>query len=135
VSARVALFGKSEEKVAEDQAAAAEAERLESLSAAELALILMPAFGPEGPKPDSYLNQLQIGMWLMSSYPRGTKYIKDLRESIMEGLQDLENAGLIVGRSRGGTASLLKATRLGEEALAEGTVDKYLRGPAAPNPG
>src|SRR5947207_668203 len=82
-------------KAPEDQAAAAEAERLQSLSAAELAVILMPAFGPEGPKPDSYLNQLQVGMWLMSSYPRGTKYLKDLREPIMEGLQDLENAGLI----------------------------------------
>lgn len=126
----MALFGKSEEKAAQDQAAAAEAERLQSLSAAELAVILMPAFGPEGPKPGSYLNQLQVGMWLMSSYPRGSKYIKDLREPIMEGLQDLENAGLIVGRSRGGAASLLKATRLGEEALAEGTVGRYLKDPA-----
>jgi hypothetical protein len=128
----VALFGKSDEKAAQDQAAEAEAERLQSLSAAELAETLMPIFGPDGPKPDGYLNQLQIAMWLMSSYPRGTKYVKDLREPIMEGLQDLENAGLIVGRSRGGTASLLKATRLGEEALAEGTVASYLKRPTAP---
>jgi hypothetical protein len=127
-SARVALFGNSEEKAAQDQAAQAEAERLQSLPAAQLAEVLMPAFGPEGPKPDSYLNQLQVASWLMSSYPRGSKYLKDLREPIMEGLQDLENAGLIVGRSRGGAASLLKATRLGEQALAEGRVADYLKG-------
>jgi hypothetical protein len=122
----VALFGNKEEKVAEEQAARAEAERLQSMSAVELAEVLMPAFGPDGPRPGSYLNQLQVASWLMSSFPRGTKYLKDLREPIMEGLQDLENAGLIVGRTRGGAASLLKATRLGEEALAEGNVAKYL---------
>ena len=125
----MSLFGKSEEKAAQDEAAKAEAERLQSLSAVELAVALMPAFGPKGPKPGSYLNQLQVGMWLMSDYPRGNKYQKDLREPIMEGLQDLENAGLIVGRSRGGTASLLKATRLGESALAEGSVARYIKDP------
>ena len=124
----MALFGNKEEKAAQDPAAQVEVERLQSLSAVELAVELMPAFGPDGPKPDSYLNQLQVAMWLMSSYPRGTKYLKDLREPIMEGLQDLENAGLIVGRSRGGAASLLKATRLGEDALAEGTVADHLKG-------
>jgi hypothetical protein len=123
----VALFGNKEEKAAEEQAAKAEAERLQSMSAVELAEVLMPAFGPDGPKPGSYLNQLQVASWLMSSFPRGTKYLKDLREPIMEGLQDLENAGLIVGRTRGGAASLLKATRLGEDALAEGTVADHLR--------
>ena len=123
----MALFGNKEEKAAEEQAAKAEAERLQSMSAVELAEVLMPAFGPDGPKPGSYLNQLQVASWLMSSFPRGTKYLKDLREPIMEGLQDLENAGLIVGRTRGGAASLLKATRLGEEALAEGTVADHLR--------
>jgi hypothetical protein len=123
----VALFGNKEEKAAQDQAAQAETERLQGLSATELAAVLMPAFGPDGPKPGSYLNQLQVSMWLMSSFPRGTKLLTDLREPTMEGLQVLENAGLIVGRSRGGTASLLKATRLGEEALAEGNVGKYLK--------
>ena len=88
----------------------------------------MPAFGPDGPKPGGYLNQLQVGSWLMSSFPRGTKYLTDLRDPIMEGLQVLENADLIVGRTRGGAASLLKATRLGEAALAEGTVAEKLSG-------
>jgi hypothetical protein len=94
----------------------------QSLTAAQFAEVLMPAFGPDGPKPGSYLNQLQVASWLMSSFPRGTKFLTDLRDPIMEGLQVLENADLIVGRTRGGAASLLKATRLGEEALAEGDV-------------
>ena len=124
----MALFGNKEEKAAEEEAAKAEAQRLQSLTAVQFAEVLMPAFGRDGPKPGSYLNQLQVASWLMSSFPRGTKYIKDLREPIMEGLQVLENGDLIVARTRGGAASLLKATRLGEEALAAGTVANYLKG-------
>jgi len=56
----VALFGRSEEKAAQDEAAQAEAERLQGLSATELAETLMPAFGPEGPKPGKDINQLQV---------------------------------------------------------------------------
>jgi hypothetical protein len=122
----VALFGNKEEKAAQEQAAKAEAERLQSLTAVQFAEVLMPAFGPDGPKPGGYLNDLQVGMWLMSSFPRGTKFMTELRNPIMEGLQVLENADLIVSRTRGGAASLLKATRLGEEALAEGNVSKHL---------
>jgi hypothetical protein len=124
----VALFGNKEEKAAQEEAAKAEAQRLQSLPAVQFAEVLMPAFGPDGPKPGGYLNDLQVGSWLMSSFPRGTKFLTDLREPIMEGLQVLENADLIVGRTRGGAASLLKATRLGEEALAAGTVANYLKG-------
>ena len=88
----------------------------------------MLAFGPDGPNRGATSTILQVVSWLMSSFPRGTKFLTDLREPIMEGLQVLENADLIVGRTRGGAASLLKATRLGEEALAEGNVAKYLNG-------
>lgn len=109
-------------------AARAEVERLQALSAVELAQTLMPAFGPEGPRPGAALDNLQIASWLMSSVPHNTKDLTDLREPILEGLQDLENAGLIVGTFRGGAASMLRATRLGEEALAEGNVAKHLNG-------
>ena len=125
----MALFGNKEEKAAQEEAARAEAERLQSLTAAQFAEVLLPAFGPEGPKPGGYINQLQVASWLMSSFPGGkTKFLIELRDPINEGLQALENAGLVVARSRGGQASLLKATRLGEEALAEGDVSKYLSG-------
>ena len=124
----MALFGRSEEKAARDEAAQAEAERLQALSAVELAEELMPAFGPDGPKPGKFINDLQVGAWLMSSYARGSNHLKELHEPIREGLQALENAGLVEGRSRGGAAVLAKATRLGEQALTEGTVASHLQG-------
>jgi hypothetical protein len=127
----VSLFGKSEEKAAQDEAAKAEADRLQSLSVPELAEALMPAFGPDGPTPGGNINQLQVGMWLMSSYPRGNKYMKDLRQPISEGVQALENGGLVVGSSQS-AVSWFKATRLGETALAEGSVGRYVKDPTAP---
>jgi hypothetical protein len=122
----VALFGNKQEKVVQEAAAKAEVERLQALSAVELAEALMPAFGPEGARSGAPLNNLQVASWLMSSFPRSTKYLTGLREPILEGLQDLVNAGLIVGTFRAGQASMLKATRLGEEALAQGDIPKYL---------
>jgi hypothetical protein len=124
----VALFGNKQEKVMQEAAAKAEVERLQALSAVELAETLMPAFGPEGARPGTALNNLQVAGWLMSSFPHNTKYLTGLREPILEGLQDLVNAGLVIGTFRAGQASMLKATRLGEEALAEGSVSKYLNG-------
>ena len=44
------LFGKNDQKAAEVEAAKAEADRLGALTPAELAVELMPVFGPEGPK-------------------------------------------------------------------------------------
>jgi hypothetical protein len=70
-------------------------------------------------------------MWLMSSFPRGSKYIKDFRQPIREGVQALENAGLVVDSSQS-AASWFKATRLGETALAEGSVGRYVKDPTAP---
>jgi len=124
----VSLFGKSEEKAAEEQAAEAEAARLQSLPAAELAEAVMPAFGPEGARPGHELNILQVLSWLMSSYPGGTKRLTQLRQPTREAIQALENAGLVIQMGPGGPGARLKATSLGETALAEGTVAKYLKG-------
>jgi hypothetical protein len=65
--------------------------------------------------------------WLMRSYPRGTKYLTELRNPTWEAMQALENAGLLIHYGTGGTGGRLKATRAGEEALAEGTVAEQLR--------
>ena len=54
----MALFGNKEEKAAQEEAAREEAERLQSLTAAQFAEVLLPAFGPEGPKPGGYINYL-----------------------------------------------------------------------------
>jgi hypothetical protein len=124
----VALFGNKEEKVAQDQAAKAEADRLQALSATQLAEAVMPAFGPEGARPGNEINILQVMNWLMSSYPRGTKYLTQLRDPTWEAIQALENAGLVIRMGSGGQGGRLKATSLGETALAEGTVAENLKG-------
>jgi hypothetical protein len=124
----VALFGKSEEKAAQQQAAQAEAERLQALSAAEMAEAVMPAFGPDGPRPGHELNILQVLSWLMSAHPGGTKYLTQLRNPTREAIQALENAGLVIQMGPGGPGARLKATSLGETALAEGTVGSRLQG-------
>jgi len=124
----VALFGNKEEKVAQDQAAKAEADRLQALPATQLAEAVMPAFGPEGARPGNEINILQVMSWLMSSYPRGTKYLTQLRDPTWEAIQALENAGLVIQMGSGGQGGRLKATSLGETALAEGTVAENLKG-------
>jgi len=126
----VSLFGKSEEKAAQQQAAQMEAERLQSLSAAEMAEAVMPVFGPDGVRPGHELNILQVMSWLMSSHPGGTKYLTQLRNPTREAIQTLENAGLVIQMGPGGPGARLKATSLGETALAGGTVGDYLKGPA-----
>lgn len=124
----MALFGNKEEKVAQDQAAKAEADRLQALPATQLAEAVMPAFGPEGARPGNEINILQVMSWLMSSYPRGTKYLTQLRDPTWEAIQALENAGLVIQMGSGGQGGRLKATSLGETALAEGTVAENLKG-------
>ena len=122
----MALFGKSEEKAAEEAAAEAEADRLLSLPVPELAAEVMAAFGPEGARPGHELNILQVMNWMMSSYPGGTKYLKQLQQPVREAIQALENAGLVVRMGAGGPGARLKATRLGDQALAEGKVAEHL---------
>ncbi len=124
----MALFGNKEEKAAQKQAAEAEAERLQSLPVAELAAEVMPAFGPEGARPGNEINILQILSWLMRSHSGGAKLLTQLRQPTREAIQALENAGLVIQMGPGGPGARLKATSLGETALAEGNVSKYLNG-------
>jgi hypothetical protein len=121
------LFGNKEQKQAEIAAAKAEADRLIALTPAQLAVEVMPAFGPDGPKASqSYgINVLQVGIALMQNTPRGTSEMKELIEPIREALQALEHAELIV-RNSGREGTWYKATRLGETALAEGSVQTYV---------
>ncbi len=63
----------------------------------------------------------------MAGYPRGTKYLKDLQQPAREGLQALENAGLVL-QSGGQALGWFSATRLGQSALADGTVAEHLNG-------
>lgn len=90
----------------------------------------MAAYGPDGPSRGGEgrgLNFLQIGNFMMASFPRGTKQLTAIRDSLLEGVQALENAGLLVqGTGASGPAAYLKLTGLGEESLADGSVKSRL---------
>jgi hypothetical protein len=118
------VFGNKEQKAAQDVAARGEADRLAGLSAADLAAEMMPAFAPDGPGRGNppEVNLIQLGAWLMRAYPRGTKYLRDLERPLREAVQALENAGLVERRGQQTVGSRLSATRLGEQALADGGV-------------
>jgi hypothetical protein len=126
------MFGNKEEKAAQDAAAKAEAERLTALPVPELGAEMMAAYGAGGLSGEGEgrgLNFLQIGMFMMASFPRGRKQLTALQDPLLAGAQALENAGLIVqGTGASGPAAYLKLTRLGEEALADGSVKSKLAG-------
>jgi hypothetical protein len=130
---RMPLFRKSDDKVARDEAARAEFERLTSLPVDELAKELMPAFGPDGARAGKEINSLQASNWLMRSYPRGAGYVRQLHAPVCEGIQRLEHAGLVevLGGKRGSvaTGAHVRATRLGTTALADGDVERYVIDP------
>jgi hypothetical protein len=123
------LFGGGAEKAAQEAAAKAEAERLTAIPRPELAVEVMRVFAPGQPggeHPGRGLNILQIMIWLMSTYPRGTGYLAQLEMPVREALQLLENASLVLrlGDREGG--GHLIATTLGQQALSEGSVAQYL---------
>ncbi len=129
----MSLFGNKEEKNAQDAAAKAETDRLTSLPVVDLADELMGAFGPEGKKnprglmgAGETINLLQVLEWLLSDYPRSSKYWPQLDQPVREGLQVLEHADLIskTALPKGGVR--MNATRLGVEALADGSVKQKL---------
>jgi len=126
------LFRKSEEQVAQQAAAESELKRLEELPVDDLALEILPAFGPEGLQPGRAGARVQdVCKWLMSSYA-GSKFCNpnQLLMPVNEGIQRLENAGLVLRRVQEGGGSRVTATRLGETALADGTAKQHLGGPA-----
>ena len=124
------LFGNREQKQAEKDAAAAEVTRLAALTAADLAVEVMPVFGPGGPKSSAGtggLNVLQVGIGVMQKFPRGSSMLQQLVEPLREALQVLEHRELIV-RTTIQTGTWWHATRLGESALADGSVATRVHG-------
>jgi hypothetical protein len=120
------LFRRSEGKIAQEAAAQAEFERLNGLSVDDLAAELLPAFGPGQKRPA----QSMVGacLWLACSFPGGKKYMLDLKRPVQEAIQALEHAGLLTGRVRSGSSAqtILSITRLGETALADADIRRYL---------
>lgn len=130
--AGMGLFGNKEEKRAQDDAAKAEGDRLAGLPvadlAADLAAAMLPAFGPDGPGKggDKEIGTLQVGIYLMRDFPRGNLLIKSLLDPLKEGIQALETAGLVKRTVRSIGGSSVSATRLGLQAIEEGSAPKYL---------
>jgi hypothetical protein len=128
------LFGRSDERAAQDAAAGAEFERLCALPVADLAAEILLAFGPDQERPAHSVAGACVS--LMDSQPRGRRYLIDLKRPVQEAIQALEHAGLLVGKVRSGgsgnTQMIMNITRLGETALAEGDVRRYLQAPAQP---
>jgi hypothetical protein len=123
------MFGNKEQRATEEAAGAAEVERLNSLSADELAVELMPAFGPDGArsKGRSGTAAMAVIQWLVADYPRHPS-LRPLADSVPVALQRLAAAGLLMSRGSGvGTGvQSYSLTPAGEKALAEGSVAKRL---------
>jgi hypothetical protein len=66
------------------------------------------------------------GLRLLEKIPRGTKYMSQLQEPIREGLQVLEHAELVLRTTRQ-SGTWYNANRLGETALADGTVQQSIQ--------
>lgn len=128
------LFLGKEEKAA----ARAEANRLRLLAPGEIAVEIMGAFGPNGPRTDRKIwigargiEILQICDWLMRDHPRGYRQRGRLRAAVVRGIRVLVGAGLVENEHRrfsqpGARWAKLQATMAGERALAEGTVAREL---------
>ena len=123
------LFGNKEDKGAEEAAGAEEVGRLNGLSRDDLAVELMPAFGPGGAKSRgrSGSNAMAVIQWLVADYSRHPS-LRPLADSVPVALQRLASAGLLkaTGSGIGTGVQSYSLTAAGEEALAEGSVAERL---------
>ena len=126
--ALMGLFGNKEEKRAKEAAAQAESDRLLALPIDELAVEIMPAFGPDGINAKSGHRQgpTEVVSWLLPD--ASVKYRQPILGPVIEALGVLEHADLLTRRAFGskGQASTYHVTRLGETALADGTIRQRL---------
>ena len=112
------MFGDGEAK----RVGQAEADRICGLPVADVAAELMPAFAPDGPGKNGLDARLAM-KYLLRSVPHKVEHEIQLEEPAREGLQMLEHARLITLVV---TDRTFWATRLGTQALAQGTVQQYL---------
>ncbi len=119
-------FRKSEERVALEAAAQAEIARLKTLSVEELAVNLLPRFGPERLAPGQSLRPQQLCEYLLRDFPGvGQTMPLQLMARVRRALDRLEDAGLIssVSITRSPVYSI---TSLGTSVLADGTAEQHL---------
>jgi hypothetical protein len=143
------LFGNKGEKAAKRAVADAAVERLIALSVWELAAEVLPVFGANGIHSGGmtrWTGELadEIAKLLLNASGAGSlnaRSVKALSIPILEAIQALENAGLLLRtlevRQRSGSYDLkegLQITRLGQAALDEDRARLYLQDRAAANP-
>lgn len=149
------MFGHKQGKAAptaapHDTVARAEIERLSALPVADLAAALLPAFAPHAEFPvrtgtsAKFRKVREVGEWLVQDYSHGRTYsqmrrdgitnLDDLERPVLEALQALEHAGLVIEVAPATTIGMadmgMSITRLGESALADGSARRYLDGRA-----
>ena len=87
---------------------------------------VLPAFAAENVERHVH-SSLMASQWLMSSFPKGTRYpARELDPPVRAALQALLNAGLLMERAQPNRPPQMYITPLGETALAEGDVRRYL---------
>jgi hypothetical protein len=113
------------------QARLAEAETFMALSLVDMAVELMPAFGPGGPANVVLrrgADREQLVSWLVKTQEvrPGFKQLSLLRTRVLEAVQLLEHAGLVYvhsithGSNNGPSTRYWRATEAGMAALANG---------------
>jgi len=129
------LFGRNEEKEAENAAMAAELARLEALPLEQLAEeVLLRGYGPDGPGADG--SGVSIAQLVARFNPATSVFGIDERvrsaypHLICEGVQVLEHARWVVMHFSGGDHASLgwAITRAGRAALAGGQPGRALTG-------
>jgi len=120
------LFRRNEEKAARKAAAKQEIKRLRALSVDDLAVLVLPGLGPDGPTHGTSVRAQQLCIHLLADYPgAGQLDTLDLLRPVGKALDRLRAAGLVspISVQRD---PVWQITPLGESTLAEGTVRERL---------
>ena len=121
-----ALFRKSDEKRAQEAAAQEEIVRLRALSIADLATLLLPALGPDGPTGGHSVRVQQLCQYLLRDFPgAGQLQTLQLMSRVSDALRALESAELVAPISYQ-RMPVWRITPRGESTLADGTTRERL---------
>jgi hypothetical protein len=137
------VFGKKKEQAVADEAAVqAELERLQSLTIEQVAAEVMTrTFVPSGPLGGELRDNAVADAFLPDTMRREISRLKDhplaghenepywkLKPLVREALQVLEHDGLVVYEPKNRLPGYFRATQLGTDALAQGAVERVIRG-------
>lgn len=107
--------------MANDDPAQAMIDWANSVPPAELAVELMPAFGPDQlGRPATGVYESHVGAWLFRGYTHPGRYATDVATPVREAVQLLEHAELVYIGTTGRGTLYWTATRLGLAILANG---------------